>query len=103
MSNDADPNLDSNDSAPKNALDALAAAAESAAESQVKLDHRCPSCGSSRSRSGVAVAGVAGQVAFLPHGKTMAVGYPVRAAVCLDCGHLRHYLAANDVKELGGD
>ena len=94
-------NPDQSDHDAPYALDALAAAAESADDAQVQLDHRCPSCGSHRSKPGVAIAGVAGRVGFLPHGKTKAVGYPVRAAVCLDCGHLRHYLAANDVKAIG--
>ena len=82
------------------ALEALAAAADGADADDVKINSTCPSCGDVRCRLGELNAGVAGRIGFVPAGQTMGVGYTVRSAVCLNCGHVRHFLGAADVKAI---
>jgi hypothetical protein len=83
-------------------LEALAGAAEDASAASDPVNHKCvcPSCGSTRSKYGV--LGIKHHT-FIPEGKIMDFGYRARGAVCLDCGHLRHYLNADDVKKIRED
>ncbi|MDH3582600.1 MAG: hypothetical protein OER86_00100 [Phycisphaerae bacterium] len=93
-------NPDSNDT--QDDLHALAEAAVESSSETVATRHLCPSCGSAEFKSGLCTAQPAGRHVFVPNGAGLSLnmGYSVKAAVCLECGHLRHHLTAEDLAKL---
>ncbi|RQD66633.1 hypothetical protein [Desulfonatronovibrio magnus] len=58
---------------------------------------KCPDCGKSNLITGK--MGVSKHT-FIPQGRIMMLGYPVKAFVCLDCGFQGNYLEEASLSDL---